>query len=92
MCLKPTPPRLIPEATAALVRNLFPKDAVYQFVVDVLFNQFRTEDFADLYPKDDQLAWSPRSLTPRVESEQENCTLDEVRHVPQTAAAPADPA
>ncbi len=52
MCLKPQPPHPIPEATAALVRALFEEDSVYQFVGDVLFEQFRDEDFADLYPKD----------------------------------------
>jgi hypothetical protein len=31
-------------------------------------------------------------LTANVESDQQTCQLDEVRHVPQTTAAPADPA
>jgi hypothetical protein len=63
MCLKPAPPRPIPEATAALVRDLFPEGSVYQFVGDVLFDQFRAEDFADLYPPDDQPALSPVLLS-----------------------------
>jgi hypothetical protein len=54
MCLKPQPPRSIPEATAALVKDLFREDSVYQFIGDVLFDQFRDEDFADLYPLNDR--------------------------------------
>jgi hypothetical protein len=41
MCLKPQPPQPIPEATAALMRDLFPEDSAYQFIGDVLFDQFR---------------------------------------------------
>jgi transposase len=63
MCLKPQPPHPIPEATAALVRNLFEEDSVYQFVGDVLFEQFRDEDFADLYPNDGQPSISPSLLS-----------------------------
>jgi transposase len=63
MCLKPTPLRPIPEATAALVYDLFPEGSVYQFIGDVLFDQFRDEDFADLYPADGQPAISPVLLS-----------------------------
>jgi transposase len=63
MCLKPQPPQPIPEATAALVRDLFEEASVYQFVGDVLFEQFRDEDFADLYPKDGQPSISPVLLS-----------------------------
>jgi transposase len=63
MCLKPVPPRPIPEATAALVKALFPEGSVYQFIGDVLFEQFRDEDFADLYPKDGQPSISPVLLS-----------------------------
>jgi hypothetical protein len=61
MCLKPQPPRPIPAATVTLAKDLFPEGSVYQFIGDILFDQFRDEDFADLYPKDDQPALSPRS-------------------------------
>jgi transposase len=63
MCLKPQPPQPIPDATAALLRDLFEEDSVYQFIGDVLFEQFRDEDFADLYPKDGQPAISPVLLS-----------------------------
>ncbi|MGA9223443.1 MAG: transposase, partial [Pseudomonas graminis] len=63
MCLKPALPRPIPDATVALVHDLFPDGSVYQFVGDVLFEQFRDEDFADLYPKDGQPALSPVLLS-----------------------------
>jgi transposase len=63
MCLKPAPPRPIPDATAALVADLFDDGSVYQFVGDVLFEQFRDEDFADLYPADGQPALSPVLLS-----------------------------
>jgi transposase len=63
MCLKPQPPRPVPDATIALVHDLFPEDSVYQFVGDVLFDQFRDEDFADLYPKDGQPSISPVLLS-----------------------------
>ena len=59
MCLKPQPPHRIPEATAALVADLFDDGEVYQFIGDVLFDQFHDEDFADLYPKDGQPGISP---------------------------------
>jgi transposase len=59
MCLKPQPPQPIPDAIAALVRGLFEESSVYQFVGDVLFEQFRDEDFADLYPKEGKPALSP---------------------------------
>jgi transposase len=59
MCLKPQPPRPIPEPTAALVAGLFDKGEVYQFIGDVLFDQFRDEDFADLYHKEGKPALSP---------------------------------
>ena len=59
MCLKPQPPQPIPEATAALVHDLFPEGSVYQFIGEMLFDQLRDEDFADLYPKDGQPALSP---------------------------------
>jgi transposase len=63
MCLKPTPLRPIPESTVALVHDLFPEDSVYQFVGDVLFDQFHDQDFADLYPKDGQPTISPVLLS-----------------------------
>jgi hypothetical protein len=61
MCLKPQPPCPILGATAALVYDLFHDGSVYQFVGDVLFDQFRDKDITDLYPKDDQPARSPRA-------------------------------
>src|SRR5262245_54745445 len=63
MCLKPQPPRPIPETTTVLVRDLFSEGSVYQFVGDVLFERFRDEDFANLYPKDGQPAISPVLLS-----------------------------
>jgi transposase len=63
MCLKPQSPRPVPDATMALVHDLFPEGSVYQFVGDVLFDQFRDEDFADLYPKDGQPSISPVLLS-----------------------------
>ncbi|MBK9941439.1 MAG: hypothetical protein IPP13_07440 [Kouleothrix sp.] len=63
MCLKPQALHPIPAATAALVHDLFPEDSVYQFVGDVLFDQFHDEDFIDLYPKDGQPSISPVLLS-----------------------------
>jgi transposase len=63
MCLKPQPPRAIPAATASLVAGLFDDGEVYQFIGDVLFDQFRDEDFADLYPPDGQPSISPVLLS-----------------------------
>src|SRR5829696_578820 len=63
MCLKPTLPRPIPESMVALVKDLFSEESVYQFVGDVLFDQFRDEDFADLYPNDGQPSISPVLLS-----------------------------
>jgi transposase len=63
MCLKPQPPHPIPAATAALVAGLFDDGEVYQFVGDVLFDQFHDEEFADLYPKDGQPSISPVLLS-----------------------------
>ena len=48
MCLKPVAPHPSPDATVALTEDLFPEDSVYQFIGEVLFDQFRDEDFADL--------------------------------------------
>jgi len=45
------------------VKDLFPEDSVYQFVGDVLFDQFHDEDFADLYPADGQPSISPVLLS-----------------------------
>jgi hypothetical protein len=50
MCLKPQLPQPIPEMTVALALPLFSEGSVYQFIGDALFEQFRDEDFADLYP------------------------------------------
>jgi len=63
MCLKAHPPRPIPAATAALVACLFDDGEIYQFIGDILFDQFRDEDFADLYPKDGQPSISPVLLS-----------------------------
>ena len=49
---KLAPPRPIPVAAAALVHDLFPENSICQFIGDVLLNQFRDENFADLYSKD----------------------------------------
>lgn len=49
MCHKPQQPRPIPEATAALVTGLFDNDSVYQFIGEVLFDQFYDEDFVNLF-------------------------------------------
>jgi transposase len=63
MCLKPQSPQPIPLDTKALVGPLLDEDTVYRFVGDVLFEQFRDEDFADLYPPDGQPALSPVLLS-----------------------------
>jgi transposase len=63
MCLKPQPPQPIPPDTKALVGSMLDEDTVYRFVGDVLFEQFRDKDFADLYPPDGQPALSPVLLS-----------------------------
>jgi transposase len=63
MCHKPQAPRPIPESTVALVKDLFSEESVYQFIGDVLFDQFHDEDFADLYPADGQPGLSPVLLS-----------------------------
>ena len=63
MCLKPAAPHVIPAATVALAKDLFLDGSVYHFIGDVLFDQFRDEDFVDLYPKDGQPSISPVLLS-----------------------------
>lgn len=63
MCLKQQLLHPIPSITVALVECLFSPDCLYQFVGNVLFDQFHDEDFADLYPKDGQPSISPVLLS-----------------------------
>jgi transposase len=63
MCLKPQPPRPIPEETKALVGRMLDERTVYRFVGDVLFDRFHDEDFADLYSYTGQPAISPVLLS-----------------------------
>lgn len=63
MCLKPVALHPIPTATRALAKDLFHGGSVYQFIGEVLFDQFRDEDFADLYPRDGQPSISPVLLS-----------------------------
>ncbi|MFO7169812.1 MAG: hypothetical protein DIU80_017460 [Chloroflexota bacterium] len=48
MCLKPQPPRPMPEETGRVGAALLDKDSPYRFISDVLYEQFHGEDFADL--------------------------------------------
>jgi hypothetical protein len=59
MCLKPQPPRPMPEDTGLVGAALLDAGSPYRFIGDVLYEQFRDEDFADLYPNDSQPALSP---------------------------------
>lgn len=59
MCLKPQPPRPMPEETGRIGAALLDADSPYRFVGDTLYTQFADEEFADLYPKDGQPGISP---------------------------------
>lgn len=63
MSLKPKPPQPIPPDTKALVGPMLDESTVYRFVGDVLFEQFRDEDFADLYHVEGRPATSPVLLS-----------------------------
>lgn len=63
MCLKPILPHAIPSAIVVFTEELFPEGSIYQFIGDVLFEQFHDEDFADLYPRDGQPSISPVLLS-----------------------------
>ncbi|NTW03131.1 MAG: hypothetical protein HGA19_17935, partial [Oscillochloris sp.] len=63
MCLKPQPPRLMPEDTGRIGAALLAADSPYRFIGEVLYDQFADEDFADLYPRDGQPSISPVILS-----------------------------
>ena len=63
MCLKPQPPCPIPPDTKAMVRRMLDEDTIHCFVDDVLFERFRDEVCADLYPKTGQSAIYPVLLS-----------------------------
>lgn len=63
MCLKPQPPRPMPEDTGRVGATLLDADSPYRFIGEVLYDQFHDEDFADLYPNDGQPALSPVLLS-----------------------------
>jgi transposase len=57
--LKPTPVPNVPELTARVARAAFPQGNPYLRLRDELGTVFRDDDFADLYPKRGQPAFSP---------------------------------
>ncbi|NTW02498.1 MAG: hypothetical protein HGA19_14670 [Oscillochloris sp.] len=59
MCLKPQPPRPMPEDTGRIGVALLAADSPYRFIGDVLYAQFADDDFADRSPRDGQPALSP---------------------------------
>jgi len=63
MCLKPQPPRPMPENSGLV--GAAPLDAAspYHFIGDTLYEQFLDEEFADLYPNDGQSSISPVILS-----------------------------
>src|SRR5690606_22452876 len=63
MCLKPQPPRPMPEDTGRVGAALLDPDSPYRFIGDVLYEQFHDEEFADLYPIVGQPALSPVLLS-----------------------------
>jgi transposase len=63
MCLKPQPPRLMPEDTGRIGAALLDADSPYRLIGDILYSQFADEDFADLYPRDGQPSISPVILS-----------------------------
>jgi hypothetical protein len=85
-------PRDMPPDIAAWGAKHLADDDPSKLIRDTLYAQYHDEDFTVLYTKDRQLAWSPRCLTPGVESDQPNHLLDEVQHVPQTPTTTTDPA
>ncbi|NJO82239.1 MAG: IS1182 family transposase [Blastochloris sp.] len=63
MCLKPQPPRPMPEETGRIGAALLADGSPYRFVGDVVYEQFADEEFADLYPRDGQPTISPVLLS-----------------------------
>jgi transposase len=62
MCLKPQPPRPMPEELAMLGAKLLPADSPYRLVGDELYEQYREADYIDLYSPEGQPALSPVDL------------------------------
>jgi transposase len=60
--LKPTPVPDVPELTARVARAAFPKGNPFLRLRDELGTVFRDDDFADLYPRRGQPAFSPWRL------------------------------
>lgn len=63
MCLKPQPPRPMPEDTGLVGAALLDAASPYRFIGDVLYEQFHDGAFADLYPTDGQPSISPVILS-----------------------------
>ena len=59
MSLKLQPPRPMPAETARLGSKLLPADSPYRLIGDQLYEQYRDEDFADLYAAEGKPAISP---------------------------------
>lgn len=53
---------VIPEATAALARKVFPNGTLYMTMVDELGPLYQNADFADLFPRRGQPALAPAQL------------------------------
>lgn len=62
MCLKPQLPRPIPLEVATWGEKHLAADSPYRYVGDTLFEQWRDEDFADLYHPEGKPALSPAFL------------------------------
>src|SRR5215831_200270 len=59
MSLKPLPPRPMPPEIAAWGTNHLAGDDPYKLIGDLLYEDYRDEDFADLYHKEGKPALSP---------------------------------
>jgi transposase len=62
MSLKLHPPRRMPADTAQVGSKLLPADSPYRLIGDQLFEQYRDEDFVDLYSSEGKPAISPVML------------------------------
>lgn len=62
MSLKLHPPRRMPADTAQVGSKLLPVDSPYRLIGDQLFEQYRDEDFVDLYASEGKPAISPVML------------------------------
>lgn len=62
MSLKIQPPRPMPPETASVGQVLLKEDSPYRLIGEQLYEEFRDEDFADLFPAEGQPGISPTLL------------------------------